>query len=502
MTRAVLVAGMADLSSTELEFIVDTQRGTLIETPHAPAARLPISTTFGRRSRPPRMVGQPAGYGPLPVPPQSTARRWSWEVLVYPSFRWYFAGSVVSNLGTWLQNAAQALLAYRLTHSVLAVGVVAAAQFSSVLLLGPWAGVVAGRARDLRTQLIATQVISAAAAAALAALQFAGALTEAWLVAGAFGLGLAYCFALPATSVLVPSFVPEQATPDETRREIRAAMVLDSASYNIGRAVAPVLAVLVVINIGFGWAFAINAASFLVLAAALDRARPCSGQHQRSPAKIMDGFHAIKRDQRIPLLLIIVAAVTVSADPVLVLGPALAHHFGAPGAWAGYFLSALGLGTVVGSFVPLRPPSRVRHAAYPLFLLGAAVVVFALGLDRWVSLAAALVAGIACLLTGAVARALLFAFHPQDRSAVMGVWAWAWAGSKPLASLADGLLATIVVGWAAGLLPWAWAAHLPGIQTAGVLLALPALVPAMAVMVFGRSRPSGKPESPEAVVPV
>lgn len=403
-------------------------------------------------------------------------RRWSWDALAYPDFRHYFVGSVASNLGTWLQNTAQALLAYELTHSVLAIGLVVCAQFSWVLILGPWAGVIVSRARNLKGLLIATQFVSAAAAAAMASFQFAGLLTETWLIAGALIIGLAYCFALPATSVLVPAFVPEH--------EIRAAMALDSASYNIGRCAAPLLAVLVVSRIGFGWAFTLNAVSFLILVAALAKARPCSELRPNNKAKIMDGWRVVSRDRRIQLLLAIVAAVTITADPVLVLGPALGRHFSLPETWAGYFLSALGFGTLVASFVPVRRPSRVRHAIYPLLLLWAAVTVFALGFNRWLSLAAALVAGMACLLTGSVARALLYTFIPRQqqpqRPAVMAIWGVAWAGTKPLASLADGVLATFVGAWAVGVLHSTW--KLPSIQAAGVLLAVPALLPGVALI--------------------
>ena len=68
--------------------------------------------------------------------------RWSWEALAYRDFRLYFTGSVISNLGTWLQNTAQALLAYQMTHSVLGIGAVVCAQFLWVFSLArglePW----------------------------------------------------------------------------------------------------------------------------------------------------------------------------------------------------------------------------------------------------------------------------------------------------------------------------------------------------------------------------
>ena len=88
-------------------------------------------------------------------------------------FRWYFIGSVTSDFGTWLQNTAQVVLAYQLAHSVLAVGLVTFAQFTSPLLLGPLAGVATDRFGGRRT-LLGTQVVSAVMAAILAGLDFAG----------------------------------------------------------------------------------------------------------------------------------------------------------------------------------------------------------------------------------------------------------------------------------------------------------------------------------------
>jgi MFS family permease len=432
-----------------------------------------VATEDGTPARP-----EEAGPG-LAAVPEVAKRRWLWEALYYPDFGLYFAGSVVSNLGTWLQNTAQALLAYQLTHHVLAIGLVVCAQFCWVLLFGTWAGKLVSRTESVQRLVILTQVASSVVACAMAVLQLQHLLTVPLLIAGALLLGLAYCLALPATAVLVPAFVPERESDLETQRAIRAAVALDSASYNIGRCVAPLLAVLVVIRVGFGLAFALNALSFLVLAAALAMAHPSSNLRPNRQARIRDGFSVISKNRKIRNLLLIVAAVTITADPVLVLGPALAHHFHLPEAWAGYFLSALGGGTILASFLPLPPPSKVRHAAYPLFFLGAAVAVFGFGINPWWSLAAAGVAGVACLITGSTARALLWAFVPQDqegqRPAIMAMWAVAWAGSKPLASLVDGVLATFIGTWAVGALSW----EVPSVQAAGVLLAIPALIPAL-----------------------
>ena len=73
------------------------------------------------------------------------SKRAAWRVIRYPQFRHFLIGSIISNWGTWLQNTAQMLLAYKFTHSVLTVGLVTCAQFSTPLFFAPWASVVADR---------------------------------------------------------------------------------------------------------------------------------------------------------------------------------------------------------------------------------------------------------------------------------------------------------------------------------------------------------------------
>jgi predicted MFS family arabinose efflux permease len=403
---------------------------------------------------------------------RTSASRTAWRALDHPDFRWYFAGSLVSNLGTWLQNTAQVLLAYRLTHSVMAVGVVTGAQFSGSLLLGPWAAVVASRIGGRRL-LIGTQLLSAGIAGLLALLQASGQLGESYLIAGALGLGLAFTFALPVQTALVPRLVKEADT--------EAAMAMNSVSYNLGRALAPAMCVLMIITIGFAWAFALNAASFLIFAGALARARPLApgrsaGPARADPARARDGLRTALQQRRIMLLLAMVAAVTFADDPVLILGPVLARHLpGAGSAWAGYFLSALGCGTVLGSFRPTQDPrgwdeSRTsRRAAKSLLCLVAAIALFAAGISKWVCLLAAFAAGLAALRTGAVTQTQLARQRPERTASVMALWAIAWAGTKPLASLTDG-----------------WIASSHGIWWAAVTLGIPAMALGLAEIFLPR----------------
>lgn len=382
----------------------------------------------------------------------------SWRVLHNRSFAWYFAGSVTSDFGTWLQNTAQVLLAYRLSHSVLVVGLVTCAQFTSPLFLGPWAGVAADKFGGRRI-LFATQVTAATFAGLMAWLAFTGHMHTRWLGIGAIASGFAFTFALPARNVTVRRLVPK----DE---DIRSAFAMDSVSYNLGRAVAPPVSVLLVTGFGFGWAFAANAVSFLVFAGCLVLAGRGQPAEQRERSQVKDGFKVVSRDWRIAVLLLMVAAVTVADDPVLVLGPAVAAHLHASSDWPGWFIAALGGGTVVGSFRRSKHQPSLRLAATALAILALSMMLFVLSPWVLVSFSAAFVAGVMCLIANSATRTVLSTrAGPAKEASVMAIWAIAWAGSKPVASLSDGVLAGSI-----------------GIRWTGVVLAAPALMPIVALL--------------------
>ena len=384
------------------------------------------------------------GSRPQQTPASRPERpRSSWGVLRHRAFCLYFVGSLASNLGTWVQNTAQVLLMYQLTRSVFAVGLVITAQFGGSLFLGPWAAVIASRYGG-KKMLIATQAGSGVVAAVLAGLQAAGRLGAPALIIGAMALGLAFTFSLPVQTAMVPRLAPDT----------EAAMAMNSVSYNAGRALAPLLCVAVIAFTGFTWAFALNAISFGVFAVMLVLVIPGPAVQAPGPARARDGLVAALRQPRIMLTLAMVAAVTFADDPILILGPALARQLGASSDWAGFFLSALGFGTILGSLrIGARrrasgnpalgdTSARSRRAARSLLALVACVFLFALGISPLVSLLAAFGAGVAALRTGAVTQTQLVQKRPDNIAGVMALWAIAWAGMKPLASFLDGSVAS------------------------------------------------------------
>jgi MFS family permease len=399
------------------------------------------------------------------MPPRTVARSSSWQLLRQRDFCLYFVGSLGSNLGTWLQNTVQVLLAYQFTHSAFFVGLVVSAQFAGTLFLSPWAAVLADRIGVRRT-LIGAQCFSAFVAVAMGLTYRFGLLNEWSLVAGALCLGLAFAVALPVQTALVPSLVD----PADTK----AAMAMNQVSYNTGRALAPALAVLVIAGVGPDLIFALNAVSFAAFALALHRLHrwsvhsPAAENQQPPRARIADGIRAARQQRRLILLLAIVAAVTLADDPVQVLAPGLAHELHVPSDWAGYFIAALGWGTVVCSLPPAvrRTASDVRHAsrraAWSLLALAVSVVMFTMGMSAPVSLLFAVTAGGAALFAGAATQALIVGPHRNAATCVAGLWAIAWAGTKPIASLFDG-----------------WSASHVGIRTTGLILVSPAILLAL-----------------------
>ena len=367
------------------------------------------------------------GSNPPPLPPErprhfqaiQKTRQSAWFLLRQRDFRLYFIGSLVSNLGTWLQSTAQILIAYKISHSVFTVGLIAFAQFAGIVMLSPWAAVLADRL-GTKALLISTQAGSAFIALWMAWRGHDGMLGIHTLLIGALELGFMYALALPVQTALISELVDGA--------DAKAAVKLNSVSYNAGRALGPVLCVPLIILAGPELIFALNAVSFttfcLCLANILGRMKSYAagwrfteydfrnvGMPRR--ARVTDGVKIALQHPRILLLLAIVAAVTLADDPILVLSPALAHaRLHMPGGWGGYFIAALGWGSVIGSLPPVSRKSydtrrACRLAAFGLVFLGVSVVVFTSGFSAEASLLAAFAAGAAALVAGAAAQTAL-----------------------------------------------------------------------------------------------
>ncbi|MDR2012010.1 MAG: MFS transporter, partial [Rhodanobacter sp.] len=171
------------------------------------------------------------------------------------NYRVWAIGSLVSNVGTWMQRTAQDwLVLTELTHrSATAVGVVMGLQFGPQLLLLPWSGYAADRF-DRRKLLIATQAASGLMALVLGLLVVTG-LVQLWHVyVFAFLSGCVNAVDSPARQTFVSDLVGDD--------DLSNAVALNSLSINAAQMIGPAAAGGLIAAVGSGWAFLFNAVSF------------------------------------------------------------------------------------------------------------------------------------------------------------------------------------------------------------------------------------------------
>ena len=370
----------------------------------------------------------------------------------------YFFGNASSASGTWFQNLAAQLLVYRLTHSPFLLGVLNFCNFIPVLALAPWAGSAADRF-DRRRLLIVTQLVATILSGTLAVLAWSHE-ADQWVVIGfALGLGVSSAYSSPASTAFISQLVD--------RTQLPSAVALNSMTFNIARAVGPVLAAVSVKQLGIPASFAINAASYVLFIVALATVEPHAVKPaRRGEARLRESLALVRRTPRLLVLLLIVTAVGFASDPVNTEAPALARAFGYRDTVAGWIIGAFGFGAVTAAFlVAGRVAGSRRRMIVTLSALGCGII--GLALSPWLALGFVFLAlagfGYLASNTHATSRLQLEVAESQ-RGRIMALWSVAFLGLRPIASLLDGTIAGTF-----------------GVRTAAVCLAVPAL--AMAAVV-------------------
>jgi MFS family permease len=359
------------------------------------------------------------------------------RVLGRRNFAPYFAGNLLSNCGTWFQNIAQSLLVYRLTGSAFVVGVANFAQFAGVVLLAPWAGGAADR-YDRKRLIIATQVGAMMVTGALAALSASGEGTVAVVIGLALLLGFTTAFSTPALQAILPQLVE--------REDLGAAIAMNSVTFNLSRAIGPVLGAFIVARFGIPWAFGLNALSYAALIVGLLLVHPHGGQERpKEHPKLRESLRLVRDNRDLALLLVTVAAVSITMDPVNTLGPVFAREiFHRADTLAGVLIGAFGGGAVLASFLPgAHADTPYARVGMMVALLAAGMSAFAIAPALGIALAVLAVGGFGYLAGQTRATTLLqLQVSDSQRGRIMALWSVAFLGSRPIASLADGALAS------------------------------------------------------------
>jgi MFS family permease len=352
-------------------------------------------------------------------------------------YRRFFIGSLASNLGTFCQSIAQSLYIYQETRSTFLVGVVNFAQFAAVPVLAPIAGTIADR-YDRRRVLILAQSGALATSGLLAVIALAGALSPMIVIVAATLIGVTSAFAFPIGRAFAPALV--------TSVNLGRAVNLDSVSVNIARALGPVIGALIVDRFGVRWAFTVNALSFTVLIGALASISPRFQATPPNRSRFRDGLGILRDRPLVGALLFVIAACAIGADPPVTLGPELAHRFGGGDTLAGLILGAFGAGGVTGAFVAGAESARHhRKVARLLGLLVAGLLLFAFATRLPFVLLGSFVAGFGYLTAQTRTSTLLVrSIADHERGRIMALWSIAFIGTRPVASLLDGLIGDLI----------------------------------------------------------
>jgi MFS family permease len=318
-------------------------------------------------------------------------------VLRRRDFRLLWLAQSASVIGDRIVAVALALLVIGLTGSATDLGLVLAAltlPLVAFLLIG---GVWADRLPRHRVMVV-TDLVRFALHALLAVLIFTGEVTIWRLIVIEALFGTAEAFFRPAATGILPQTVPEA--------EIQPANAMIGLFENVAEFVGPALATALVLGAGAGWAFALDAATFLLSAAFLARVRP----RRRAPraaaapaparvsvwSEIRDGSREVRARAWVwATLAAFCMALFTGLAPWFVLGPVVARaQYGHIGIY-GVVAAALGIGTIIGSLVGIgwRPRRPMRLAMIGILMWPPAAVLYAAGVTLLIVIPMAVLGG-------------------------------------------------------------------------------------------------------------
>jgi MFS family permease len=378
---------------------------------------------------------------PLPAPENRSRFHDLVRSLRHRNFQLFFSGQLISLIGTWMQNIAQAWLVYRLTGSSLLLGIVGFAGQIPIFLFAPIGGLAADR-WNRHHVVIGTQVASMILAFILAALTLFH-VVQVWeIVVLAALLGVVNAFDVPARQ----SFLIEMVV----REDLMNAIALNSSMFNGARVIGPAIAGILVARIGEGWCFFANAVSYIavIIGLLMMKLGPLrTASKDSSPFEhIAEGFRFVQRTKPILALVLLIGLVSLVAVPYSVLMPIFADrvvHSGAHG--LGILMGATGIGALLGALTlairrGVQGLGRVVGLSAGGF--GVSLILFAFSRSLWLSVALLVPVGYGVMLQMSSSNTLIQAMVPDElRGRAMAMYTMMFMGMAPVGSLFAGALA-------------------------------------------------------------
>ena len=363
------------------------------------------------------------------------------RALQYRNFQLFFSGQLISLIGTWMQNLAQAWLVYRITGSMVLLGGISFCSQIPIFLFSTLGGIVADRYSRHRV-VIATQTASMVLALALAALTLTHTVHIWHIFVLSALLGVVNAFDVPVRQSFIVDMVG--------RADLMNAIALNSSMFNASRVIGPAIAGILVAWIGEGWCFFANGISYIAVIVGLLSMRVAP--HERVPgggsplANIIEGFRFVIRNRPIHALLILLGIASVTGMPFTVLMPVFADRIlhGGPKA-LGWLTGCAGMGALAAALLlasrqTLKGLSGWIATSATAFGIG--LVIFALSRTFLFSALILVPVGFALMLQMGASNTLIQSMAPDHlRGRVMGVYSMMIMGMAPFGGLLAGVAA-------------------------------------------------------------
>jgi MFS family permease len=371
---------------------------------------------------------------------ESSRVRTTLRALRHRNFQLFFAGQLISLIGTWMQNVAQSWLVYRLTGSSALLGMVGFAGQIPVFLISPLGGLIADRYSRQRT-VIATQTSALILAFVLAGLTLTGRVQVAHIFVLAALLGVVNAFDIPARQ----SFLVEMVG----REDLINAIALNSSMFNGARIVGPAVAGILVAAIGEGWCFFANGVSYIavIIGLIMIQVPPAATPKKGSAiSHIAEGFRFAAHTTPIRALLLLLGLVSLTGMPYAVLMPVFADqifHSGARG--LGILMGFSGAGALIGALALATRQGVTglgRWVAVATGVFGASLILFSFSRSFWIAAAMLVPVGTAMMTQMGASNTLIQTMTPDPlRGRVMSVYSMMFMGMAPAGALLAGVMA-------------------------------------------------------------
>jgi MFS family permease len=387
-----------------------------------------------------RLVSEFTGGRSLPERPFAGM----FAALRHRNYRLWFAGQMVSLVGTWMQTAAQGFLVFQLTHSAAYLGYVGFASGLPSWLLMLFGGVFADRV-PRRKLLIVTQSAMMLLAFVLAALTFTHVVRPWHIIIMALGVGIANAFDAPARQAFVLEMVD--------RADLTNAIALNATMFNLGTLLGPAAAGLIYAALGPGWCFFLNGMTFAAVIAALAKMQlqPFVAKSVKSAPfdDFKEGIRYVLSHKIIQALLSVAAVMSLFGTVYMTLIPAWAVRVLEGDAITnGWLLSARGLGALGGGLMIAalsRFKLKGKLLTLGMFLLPVMLTVFSW--VRWLPLSLLTLVGIGWSFMAIfnTLNALIQTLVVDElRGRVVSIYTMCIFGLMPLGSLLAGWVAEAI----------------------------------------------------------